>query len=419
MSGYKTQEEYTEICRQFYIATGIPTVLLHGKEVLYSSIGDYLGFSAEINLSLTPFEKNPEFCGTIADVPYGRVQIEGTSDQVVIGPAFSFVVDDAVVRTYMQEYGIPAKYREALLEYLSAIPVLTHIQFANFLLMLHTLLNGKVMGTQEFLELQGAGPEPQQGDRRAAEKAVETAGAAKLPGEEASQLPQGAEGLRDQLIHLDMRKKRLYRLIRLGNEKALSEYLSRHPRMFEAPKMAGSMLRQAKDEFIALTAEAAAACLEPAGVPLNRIRDMKSAYIQKCEQLQSVEIIHWLRSGMLLDFCRQAGRAHLPENISPELLTCLQYIRENLGSPVRTEDIAGSIGRSVSYTQKLFRKELSLSPGEYLSECRIEQAKELLRNGNDPLNRIAYTLGYSSQAHFQSAFKKAVEMTPQQYRRTH
>ena len=120
---------------------------------------------------------------------------------------------------------------------------------------------------------------------------------------------------------------------------------------------------------------------------------------------------------MLLDLCRQAGRAKLPENASTELLQCLQYIRENLGEKLSLEGIAGNIGRSVSYTQKLFQRELLTSPGAYIAQCRAESAKELLL-GQDSLAEIAYRLGYSRQAHFQTAFKKATGISPQQYRKS-
>ena len=84
--------------------------------------------------------------------------------------------------------------------------------------------------------------------------------------------------------------------------------------------------------------------------------------------------------------------------------------------PLRIEDIAGAVGRSESYLTKLFRRELSMSPGEYITKARIDSAKELLRAGNIPLSRIAYSLGFSSQAHFSSAFKKDTGILPGKWR---
>ncbi|MBR6321800.1 MAG: helix-turn-helix transcriptional regulator [Lachnospiraceae bacterium] len=405
-----------EICRQFYIATGIPTVLFHGKELRYSSIGDYLEFLPAESFTLTETERNPEFCSTIPDIPFGRVFVEGTEDQVVIGPVFSFSVDQQLITSYMKEYGIPEEYREQITEYMTGLPVLTYIQFANYLLLLYTVLNGKSIGTEEFLKQED---QVQKGKE-------ETGGIG--PGQRPAYADPGGTGAYtaatkedpsdpEVLFRQRNRREELFRLVRLGNERALSEYLARHPRLFDSPKMSGSPLRQAKDELISLLTEVSEACLVPTGVPLQRIREMQSVYIQKCEQLQSVEIVHWLRHGMLLDFCRQSGRANLPDDVSIELLQCLQYIRENLGSPLRIEDIAGAVGRSESYLTKLFRRELDMSPGDYMRLARIDAAKELLRAGNMPLSRIAYTLGYSSQAHFSSAFRKSTGMTPGEWKR--
>ena len=46
--------------------------------------------------------------------------------------------------------------------------------------------------------------------------------------------------------------------------------------------------------------------------------------------------------------------------------------------PLRIEDIAGAVGRSESYLTKLFRREFSMSPGDYVRSARIDAAKELL-----------------------------------------
>ena len=412
----KESAETVELCRQFYIATGIPIVLFSGQEIIYSSIGEFLDFFPTTTLPLQETTRNPEFCGTMPDIPYGRVQIEGTGLQVILGPVFSYRVDERIIRAYMHEYGIPPEYREGLTEYMNALPVLTYIQFANYILMLHRILNGKLVDTDTFLEMQGNGPETPAAEELQNARKLQERGGRSENGEAPDEKPSQGGSEEAYLRHLKYRKEKLFQLIRLGNEKALSEYLARHPGMFDAPKCSPSPVRQARDEFIMLMTEVSVSCLEASGVPPHRIREMQSAYIQKCEQLQSVEIIHWLRHGMLLDFCRQAARAKLPENVSTELLQCLQYIRENLGEKLSLEEIAGNIGRSVSYMQKLFQRELLTSPGVYIAQCRTESAKELL-SGTDSLAEIAYRLGYSSQAHFQTAFKKATGTSPQQYRK--
>ena len=52
----------------------------------------------------------------------------------------------------------------------------------------------------------------------------------------------------------------------------------------------------------------------------------------------------------------------------------------------------------------------------YLIKLRIEKAKELLSYNDLNISEVAYTLGYSSNAHFSRQFKKLVGVTPSFYR---
>ncbi|MGZ0049311.1 helix-turn-helix domain-containing protein [Brevibacillus gelatini] len=49
---------------------------------------------------------------------------------------------------------------------------------------------------------------------------------------------------------------------------------------------------------------------------------------------------------------------------------------------------------------------------------RIKKAQELLENTNLPINKIAKSVGYISNSHFTSYFKKYVGVTPVEYRKT-
>ena len=65
---------------------------------------------------------------------------------------------------------------------------------------------------------------------------------------------------------------------------------------------------------------------------------------------------------------------------------------------------------------KKFKSELGFNPGAYISRCKLEEAKSLLTFTEKSLTEISNYLCYSSQAHFQTAFKKKYGMTPRQYR---
>lgn len=53
----------------------------------------------------------------------------------------------------------------------------------------------------------------------------------------------------------------------------------------------------------------------------------------------------------------------------------------------------------------------------YLSQLRIQRAKEMLRNTKLPVDDIALKIGYESERAFTKTFGKYVGMTPKQYRK--
>ena len=94
----------------------------------------------------------------------------------------------------------------------------------------------------------------------------------------------------------------------------------------------------------------------------------------------------------------------------------MNYIRSHTNEAICLEDVAAHIDRSTSFIAKKFKSELGFSPGAYISRCKLEEAKSLLTFTEKSLTEISNYLCYSSQAHFQTAFKKKYGITPRQYR---
>jgi AraC family transcriptional regulator len=60
---------------------------------------------------------------------------------------------------------------------------------------------------------------------------------------------------------------------------------------------------------------------------------------------------------------------------------------------------------------------MGVSPKRYVSRMRLDKAMAELAEGKLPLAEIALNAGFSSQASFTRAFRRATNMTPQEYRR--
>jgi AraC family transcriptional regulator len=99
------------------------------------------------------------------------------------------------------------------------------------------------------------------------------------------------------------------------------------------------------------------------------------------------------------------------------LKQALCYINDNLGAELKVAEIASELGMSPYYFSRLFRQSMGVSPHEYLTQCRLEAAKQMLKKSNLPIIEIAAEVGFNSQSHFITLFKKHFGITPLQYRK--
>ncbi len=97
-----------------------------------------------------------------------------------------------------------------------------------------------------------------------------------------------------------------------------------------------------------------------------------------------------------------------------------QYIKSNYYNPLQINDIAKNFYITRSYMYTLFKREMGVSPKEYLIEQRIEKAKAFLLNQECHMNirEIARAVGFTDPLHFSNMFHERVGKTPRDYRRS-
>lgn len=89
-----------------------------------------------------------------------------------------------------------------------------------------------------------------------------------------------------------------------------------------------------------------------------------------------------------------------------------RYIETHAKGMVTRWKIAESVNTSEDYLTRIFKKELGMSPWEYLSRYRVELSVKLLQETDLPLSEIALRSGFQDQAYFCRVFKKLKHTTP-------
>lgn len=96
----------------------------------------------------------------------------------------------------------------------------------------------------------------------------------------------------------------------------------------------------------------------------------------------------------------------------------IEYIHNNYSNAIHVADIAAYVCIDRSYLYTLFRKNLGVSPQDYLSNYRISCAAELLMVTDLPISGVALSCGYQDPLVFSKAFKHRMGLNPSQYRET-
>lgn len=105
----------------------------------------------------------------------------------------------------------------------------------------------------------------------------------------------------------------------------------------------------------------------------------------------------------------------IEEHPTVYLIKC--YIRDNyMDEALSVKDVSDYVNRTVSYLCTMFKAETNQTLNQYITEYRIERAKQYLREPRYKITEIAPMVGYSDSNYFGKSFKKTVGISPSEYR---
>lgn len=93
-----------------------------------------------------------------------------------------------------------------------------------------------------------------------------------------------------------------------------------------------------------------------------------------------------------------------------------QIRKTYMSDEISLNTIAAEVGMSPSYFSSIFNKEMGKTFVKYLTEIRMDRAKELLMCSSMKISEIGYEVGYKDPHYFSYIFKKTRNCTPKEFR---
>lgn len=95
-----------------------------------------------------------------------------------------------------------------------------------------------------------------------------------------------------------------------------------------------------------------------------------------------------------------------------------QYVYENFQENITRIEVANAVYLTPDYLGKIFKFEEGMSINNFINQCRISKAKELLISTDYSVSHIAYDVGFNNLSYFSTIFKKEVGMSPHMYKKS-
>jgi len=149
------------------------------------------------------------------------------------------------------------------------------------------------------------------------------------------------------------------------------------------------------------------------------IFNMDAMHIQETfKERREIEAIYDLLAKWSVQVAENRNEAQ-NNSIDTLVVKAMTYMESRYSENISLKEVAEHVSISTYYLSRLFKRETGKNFSEYLTDYRMDKAKEYLVDSDMKLYEIADQIGLSDPHYFSRTFKKHVGLTPSQYREEH
>lgn len=382
-------------CELLYASYNLPNICINDKNEVIGFNCSYLGYKkvfCHIAKKVVG-ESNPSLVSGCVGL-YGAIKTNDKKNLILIGPFKNKKITDDLFASVIHEHGLDWSELDLLKEFIGSIPRISYNKFLNFICLVHYLINKEEVSVVDFFNLTN-------NDFKFSEKHIEKI----------------LE--KDDFIHGTYNlEQRLLSYVRNGDVEGLAAFFKTVAKVpTPEGKLADDALRQSKNIFIGFIALVGKVGAIKGNLDIEQTYQLIDLYTQECERCISVNQVNELRYNAIMDFTQRVADQKHPEAYSNEVYSALQFIKTHTNQPICVGDVLKHVYKSRSMFMEQFKKETGETIARYIIKAKLQESKQLLAYSNKSIADISNFFYFSSQSHFQRAFKNEYGITPLAYRK--
>lgn len=142
--------------------------------------------------------------------------------------------------------------------------------------------------------------------------------------------------------------------------------------------------------------------------------DLSDAYLKSTAHLQNPDKLMQLTFWSGLDFATRVRRCKAARSLPVK--KCCDYVGDHLHEKITLTDLARHCGRTEGYVSGCFKRQLGVSPIEYVRGEKLEAARKALLTSDVTISEIGMQYGFCSHSNFTLHFQRKFGVSPSQYR---
>ena len=144
--------------------------------------------------------------------------------------------------------------------------------------------------------------------------------------------------------------------------------------------------------------------------------ELQQEFRKKCDSCETVNALFEYLLAFMTERINGMIAVREEDSVRPVRLA-KQYIHNHYQEQITLEEVSEYVGLTPAYFSVMFKKETEIGFAKYLSNERIEGAKDLLRETTFSVADICRKVGYNDAKHFTRLFEKSVGVKPAVYRK--